>query len=74
MSLLPLWAPHFWAFEITFRHTTLGRTLWTRWLAHRNDTQHATLTKDRNPWRNSNPQSQEAGDPRLTMRSQRDWS
>jgi hypothetical protein len=55
--------PHCRGFEITFRHTTVGRTPLDEWSARpKNLWQHTTLTRDRHPClrRDSKPQSQKA--------------
>jgi hypothetical protein len=58
----PSWPgpPHYRDFTIKLRHTTVGRTPLDEWSARR--WQHTTLTTDNCPcpWRNSNPQSQQA--------------
>jgi len=65
---------HSWGFEITLRHTTVGRTTLYEWSARRRDLwPHTTLKRDTHPWprRHSNPHSQEASGRRPTPFRQR---
>jgi hypothetical protein len=61
--------PHRWSFEIKFRHITLGRTPLDEWSASRRDLYLTTRNNHKRqtpPWRDSNPQSQQVSDLRLT--------
>jgi len=65
---------HHWGFEITLRHTTLGRTPLDKWSTSRTDLwQHTTLATDRYscPQWDSNPQSQHASGRRPTLQTAR---
>jgi len=59
---------HYRGFMITLRHTTLGRTPLDEWSARRSGLYLVTLTRDRHPcpWRDWNPQSQQARGRRPT--------
>jgi hypothetical protein len=68
-------SPHCWGLEITFRHTTFGRTPLDEWSTPPqrsllNNTQHwqETDIQDLGEVRTRNPSKQEATDPRLRPR------
>ena len=64
---------HCSGFEVTLRHTTLGRTPLDKWSSRRRHLYLTTLTRDRHPCprQDLNPQSQQASGPRPTPWSAR---
>ena len=67
---------HFRGFTIILRHTSLGRASldeWSAWLRDLYLTTHDTHNWHTCPWRDSNPQSQQASGSRSSLRPRGHW-